>query len=325
MVNKIDVVNAYRYILGREPESDAAIMSHTSIASIEELRSRFIESPEFANKYFKNKMQINVDNFMPPQDMSPMYVDVDADLDQMQALFDRIKCEWEEFGKEEPHWSVLTHESYKQKTLSENRDLFFQSGKFVLNILKTFAERNHLSLENYKTCFELGCGVGRTTLHLSRIFEQVIGADISRSHLSVCRDELRQNNVENVSLICITDVKQLQDLPNFDFFCSFIVLQHNPPPVIKLMLEYLLNKLTPGGIAIFQVPTYRQSYRFDLFQYLRHPPSPHMEMHVLPQPHVFSTLKKTNCELMEIREDGWADGRSPDSLSNTFFVRKQQV
>jgi SAM-dependent methyltransferase len=269
--------------------------------------------------------QINAEDFMPPQDLSPMHVDVDADPPQIQALLDRIKSEWEGFGKDEPHWSVLTHDDYKQKSLAKNKNEFYKSGEFVADIIKAFVKRNDLSLENYKTCFELGCGVGRVTLHLSHIFKHVTGVDISKFHLDICREELRQSDVRNVSLVCITDINQLHALPSFDFFCSFIVLQHNPPPIIKLMLERILDKLDPGGVAIFQVPTFRETYHFDLDQYLKHPKPLHMEMHVLPQPHVFSILKKANCDLVEIREDGWAAGRTPHGLSNTFFVTKQRV
>ncbi|MBN9421756.1 MAG: class I SAM-dependent methyltransferase [Candidatus Accumulibacter sp.] len=322
MVNKDDVVNAYRYILGREPESDDVVMTHMSAASLEELRIRFLDSQEFSQKYSRSGA-VDIEGFMLPQDMPPLSVDIEADPQQMQALLDRIKREWEEFGEKDPHWSVLTHASYKKKFISENKSGFFESGRFVANIVRAFSDRNGVPVENYRSCFELGCGVGRITLHLSQIFESVIGADISKFHLDVCREELRQNGVKNVSLNCITDVRQLMELPRFDFFVSMIVLQHNPPPVIKFILECILDKLNPGGAAVFQVPTYRRSYRFDLSEYIGCPSPLHMEMHVLPQSEIFSILNNSRCDLVEVREDGWADGRTPNSLSNTFFVIKK--
>lgn len=326
MLTENDVINAYRYILGREPESEQAIVSHLSLASIQELRHRFIESAEFENLYGgMYKLNGNIDDLMPPQDLPLMHVDVDADQLQLQKLLNRIRSEWESFGKEEPHWSVITHDSYKKQYLDDdNIKNFFQSGLFVVKIIKAFFKRNNLYYKDFENCLELGCGVGRITLHLSDLFQHVVGLDISKFHIDICREELHRKNIHNVSLSCINNVEQLKDISDFDFFCSFIVLQHNPPPVIKLLLECFLKKLTPGGVAIFQVPTYQKSYCFNLSQYLENPSPLTMEMHVLPQPHVFSIIKQSNCELLEVREDGWAEGRSSNSLSNTFFVMKQR-
>ena len=159
-------------------------------------------------------------------------------------------------------------------------------------------------------------------MHLAEIFPRVIAADISRSHLSLCREELVRSGRKNVELHHLTEVDRLSSLPPYDFFCSFIVLQHNPPPLTKLLLERILGKLDRGGAGVFQVMTYRAGYGFNLKDYLAHPPSPSMEMHVLPQPAVFAAIAAAGCRAFEAREDSFASFRSPDILSNTFFVEK---
>lgn len=321
MVTRQEVRDAYRYILGREPESELAVDGHVNVADVNELRKRFVASAEFEILYAKREVQNHIESYVPAMDLPVIRVDTNASPSELQALLNRIKEEWEGFGRDEPHWSVLTHEAFKKASLADNMEEFFRSGKYVANIIQAFLARNGLT-RNYGTCFELGCGVGRITLQLAKLFPRVIGADISRFHLDVCREELRRNQADNVELLCLTEVGAIRNIPSFDFFVSLIVLQHNPPPVIKLLLEAILRKLNPGGIAIFQVPTYRNGYSFDLANYLHKPTPLHMEMHVLPQQEVFSIITATGCRVVEVREDSFASGRTSQSLSNTFFVQR---
>ena len=114
----------------------------------------------------------------------------------------------------------------------------------------------------------------------------------------------------------------VERLPEFDVFLSVIVLQHNPPPLIVLILKSLLNKLQPGGIAYFQVPTYRRNYRFRVDEYLRSAsPTGGMEMHFLPQHILFDVLQHTGCSLLECREDFCTGDHQ--TISNSIFARKQ--
>jgi len=63
-----------------------------------------------------------------------------------------------------------------------------------------------------------------------------------------------------------------------------IVLQHNPPPITRLIVRAFLKALNPG-VAYFQVPTNRGGYRFSPGEHLENEAKKHvmMEMHVLPQ------------------------------------------
>lgn len=107
-----------------------------------------------------------------------------------------------------------------------------------------------------------------------------------------------------------------------DVFYSRIVFQHNPPPVIHHLIKNALRSLKAGGIAIFQVPTYKPGYRFSLDEWLSSEHKLDMQMHCLPQPVVFSIIAEENGMPMEVREDGSCGG---DFLSQTFIVRKGQV
>ncbi|MGH7093257.1 MAG: hypothetical protein ACREFB_06960, partial [Stellaceae bacterium] len=124
----------------------------------------------------------------------------------------------------------------------------------------------------------------------------------------------------DVRLACLTG-PGLCEFPEFDVLVSTIVLQHNPPPIAALMLDAALRKLRPGGVALFQVPTYGPRYRFVAEDYLAHL-GEGMEMHVLPQHAIFEIFERTGCRLLECREDA-AVGNHEGFVSNTFFVRKR--
>ena len=100
-----------------------------------------------------------------------------------------------------------------------------------------------------------------------------------------------------------------------------IVLQHNPPPVIGILLKKILSKLREGGIAYFQVPTYALGYRFDSKTYLRDfIGNMRMEMHVYPQHKLFELIRKQGCRVVEMREDNLVGNRN--MISNSILVMK---
>ena len=53
----------------------------------------------------------------------------------------------------------------------------------------------------------------------------------------------------------VRTVDEMVNLERVDLVYSLIVLQHNPPPVIRLIVRAFLKALNPGGVAYFQVPT----------------------------------------------------------------------
>ena len=54
-----------------------------------------------------------------------------------------------------------------------------------------------------------------------------------------------------------------------------------------------MKALSPGGVAFFQVPTYKEEYHFILEEYLgNQSPQDEMEMHVLPQHAVFEIVRE---------------------------------
>lgn len=308
---------AYRLFLDREPESDRVVEEHLrKCASTRDLRNNFIYSTEFREK--------NPTLHVPVLfgDEPPMSIEDVCTAEDLQKLFDHIQRTWQQLGDTEPHWSVLASEEFRQSNLQAAKDEFYQTGKRHVAQLFGSLERNGIDHTRFKTCLDYGCGVGRITRHLSERFEQVFAYDISLSHLKCTEEHLREEQISNVVLNHLKRVQDVESLPKVDVAFSMIVLQHNPPPIIGYIIEGLVRSLNPGGIAFFQVPTYRLGYNFSLASYLAEKTGKHeMEMHVLPQSRIFEIANHAGARVLEVIDDGWTGIRLKE-VSNTFVIQK---
>jgi hypothetical protein len=94
-----------------------------------------------------------------------------------------------------------------------------------------------------------------------------------------------------------------------DIIHSFIVLQHNTPPVIEKTVEFLLRCLSYGSIAILHIPIAKAFYSFDVDAYLRDEQSgKSMEMHILPKANLFRLAGKAGCRIVYSFCDGGCGG-----------------
>lgn len=316
-VNEGDIRAAYRLILGREPESEEVVATFLQRGySLPELRRVFLNSSEFRNS------MTGPDDRSKPLNWAPMTIETDGSAAEAAQMLRRIEAYWRRIGQEEVHWPLLQHGDLKLSDFTKDEQDFYGGGRELIEIFQRTARRCGVSLGDYQVCMELGCGVGRLTVWLSEVFPRILAADISRLRLDLNQRAVTRfprNNVEHHHLVTI---ESLSGLPDFDAFFSIVVLQHNPPPVITLLLKLIFNKLSPGGIAYFQVPTFIHNYVFTIVDYLRETSeAKDMEMHAIPQKVLFKIIDECDCELLEIREDPWTDSR--EIISNSVFVRRK--
>src|SRR5438067_2288386 len=102
------------------------------------------------------------------------------------------------------------------------------------------------------TVLEIGCGVGRMTRMLGRIFGNVTALDVSREMLDRTRVNLA--DLDNVKLM-LGDGATLPGVPDesHDFAFSFIVFQHIPSTeVIASYCRDVTRVLRPGSLFKFQ-------------------------------------------------------------------------
>src|SRR5262249_53895146 len=147
--------------------------------------------------------------------------------------------------------------------------------------------RNGLTLPQGGTCIELGCGVGRITRWLAPLFEKVVALDVSPGHLALAKEYVGRH-ARNVEFRQLRGIEDIDRLPPADAFYTFLVLQHNPPPVIAAILDRMFARLATPAIAWVHLPTFIPDYHFDAEAYLAEREDQlDMEMHMLPQKDVF--------------------------------------
>jgi len=304
----------YRFFLGRDPESKEVVATHLGAKDEMHLARALMSSAEFAAR--KRHFLVRPAEI---RELAHLEIESDATLAEINACLEKIKAAWSHLGVVAPHFSVLTDKKFLPDNLPEAIDAFWESGRLEAErTLRTLAR--HGFTFSGKTCVEYGCGVGRITTGLSRRFLRLDAYDISATHLDLARERARELGVGNVRFHeCSANM--LGDLEPCDVFYSRIVFQHNPPPVIAELIRNALRALRPGGIAIFQVPSYISGYSFKLREWLAKDHPLDMQMHCLPQHRIFALIAEQRGAVLEVREDGAAGARDR-IVSNNFVVRK---
>jgi SAM-dependent methyltransferase len=310
-----DVKWCFRSILAREPHS--AEMVRRRAASAKDFRSlvlSFLTSKEYQAKKLHRPP-------VGPSNHKALKIEVRASEAELSQLKERVRNAWSHLGASQPYFSVLTHKDFLPDSMgSESVERFYSIGKReaagIENTLKRFGLTNPRS----KVCVEYGCGLGRVTIALARMFKVVHGYDISANHLALANERAVSAGISNVKFHLCSQDRIIENLESCDFLYSRIVFQHNPPPIISALIEASLKSLRVGGIAIFQVPTFGAGYSFGIKEYLAKPQRLIMEMHCIPQAEVFALIAAANCITLEVRTENV--GRLGNWISNTFIVQR---
>lgn len=313
-----DVTYGYRLILGRPPESNDVIdHCRGTIATRQDLIAVLLKSEEFTTS---NPEYFNCLTFANKLG-NRMAVEMHPSAGQLSLLLDCVSKTWTFLGETRPHWSVLSSERFLPGNIDAQEDVFFDSGKAdvkqLIDILDYVGEKP----EHFETVTEFGCGLGRITNHLADTFTSVIACDISQPHLELAARKSEEFGKRNILYSRVT-------MPEFgmrfsvDLWYSVIVLQHNPPPVMRAILGRVFSLLRPGGIAIFQVPTFAPHYRFDVTEYLATSlDRSGFDMHVLPLRAIFDVVAENGCRMIDVLDDLRAGGTW---VSNMIVVKKPE-
>jgi len=260
-----------------------------------------------------------------PHDLSPANpIELALSEQQMSALWRHVETLWSTLGIEDPYWSVMTSDSFRLSKMSSDSALgaFYETGLPEIERLKCWLARHGVTLSGSGICAEYGCGVGRLTYWLSKLFAEVIGLDISQPHLDAADAWLTRHGRRNARFRKVSGRTDLSALSDVDFFYTVIVLQHNPPPIMHQILKSALGGLKSGGHAFFQIPTYFLGYRFEFAKYIATPPPENkVEMHCLPQSAIFRLARDHDCDVLEVQPDHMT-GSPHVFTSNTFLLRK---
>src|SRR5262245_17603055 len=158
---------------------------------------------------------------------------------------------------DEPYFTVLTDPKFLRANLTDHaRGEFFAGGETLVDFMwRTIQLR--LSPDFAPTAIlEYGCGAGRLAIPLARRAARragtVTAVDRSPEMLRTAREEAASQHVEN---IVFSDPETFFSQTNrVDFLVCYLVLQRLPPNAGLELVRRLLERVVPGGFAVFQFP-----------------------------------------------------------------------
>jgi SAM-dependent methyltransferase len=162
---------------------------------------------------------------------------------------------WNQWGKQDPYFAVLSEGKFRGKSFEANRQEFFESGVeyvsgIVANAVRCFGQLNN------ESALDFGSGVGRVTIPLAQHFKKVVGVEISDAMIKEAMENCLRSAVHNVDFVKSDDQLSLI-CRDFDFINSCLVLQHLSLKRGMNIIARLLKSLNPGGVIALHFPVRR--------------------------------------------------------------------
>jgi SAM-dependent methyltransferase len=217
--------------------------------------------------------------------------------------FDRLRRNWENLGKHDPMWAILTQPGTEGGKWDEAA--FFQTGVDYVAWLGSWLGLHRIEVPK-GDALDFGCGIGRLTQALASHFTTVTGVDISAPMIELARTKNRCG--ERVRYVCNTrpDLAVFAD-GSFAFVQTAIVLQHMRAKYSLAYVREFLRVLRPGGLLFFQLAT--EPLRADAAPMA--PPveatgEAMMEVHCAPHAQVLAAIAAGGGVVLREEEDRWA-------------------
>jgi SAM-dependent methyltransferase len=164
--------------------------------------------------------------------------------------FERLATTWNELGKQDPLWAILTHP--KMEDGRWQHDQFFLSGQLEIEAILEEIQWLPFPLVRGRA-LDFGCGVGRLSQALGAYFGEVHGVDVAPSMIELADSLNRSPEKVTYHVNRDADLRRFED-QTFDFIYTRLVLQHINPVYSKKYIAEFVRLLKPGGLAVFQVP-----------------------------------------------------------------------
>jgi SAM-dependent methyltransferase len=166
----------------------------------------------------------------------------------------KIQKSWDQLGKEDPFWAVLTHPDKKGGRWA-TEEFFAMGRQDIRAILEKIASLG--VTWRWDKALDFGCGPGRLAQSLAEYFQEVHGVDIAPSMIAKAK-ELNRHGQRCVYHLNEAPHLRLFEDDTFDFIYSALVLQHVPRSLALAYIVEFIRILKPGGLAVFQVPDHRR-------------------------------------------------------------------
>jgi SAM-dependent methyltransferase len=245
----------------------------------------------------------------------------------------QVQRHWDELAKADPLWAVLTEADKQGKRWTP--EAFYSTG--VADVEADLAQVALLQpVLPKRSALDFGCGAGRLTQALAGHFSRVTGVDISRQMVALAR---RHNRNERVAYVHNgrSDLKAFAG-GSFDFVYSRITLQHVAPRYSRRYLREFVRVLSPGGVAMIQVPASvppgdpPERFQFSFWpptvwmrikRYARYhypgwfPGTPKMQMYAMTRDEVECCLTEAGAGVLSVER------RTADGWENLTYIAKK--
>ena len=317
-ITRDEVLWGYRMILGRDPESEEALIANMGSDDLYHLQKRFMGSEEFLLKRKHHFIERSAPQ--PNASLLPLAIEVEysATLGQLVDCVAKLRSQYLKIGPTKPHFTVAVETPEVLDSVDANLSQFWATGHAEAQVLLQSLERSGLIDVKDKTAVEYGCGIGLLSLGLAANFKQVHSYDVSDSQIKLAQQAADDAAVHNCLFHFCSGNPFAAVEPN-DFFYSKNTFQHYPPPIIYQFIRNALRSLKPDGVALFQVPTYQPEYSFSISDWLSRDDI-EASIHCLPQQAIFALIAEAKCELLEVKEE--PSDLPEGTVSNVFLVRR---
>ena len=165
-------------------------------------------------------------------------------------ILEKMRQDWDARARENARYYVATGKT------DWTDEEFFASGE------QTVAEEVQTDMINVcqgiepaeMRVLEIGCGAGRVTRALAKLFGEVHGVDVSGEMIARASEALKNTPNAHVYQNNGTDLAVIPSDKPFDFAFSTIVFQHIPSrEVIENYVREVHRLLRPGALFKFQV------------------------------------------------------------------------
>lgn len=167
--------------------------------------------------------------------------------------------DWEHNARSDAHFAILSDPEHNDRSWELEPDRFMASGELEIRRVMEYLEHAGFDPRFDGRALDFGCGIGRLTNALGRRFDEAVGVDISPTMVEQARSLAIGGQVSFV-VNQQDDLRQFDDA-SFDFVYTNIVLQHVSNELQRAYLGEFCRILTPGGLAVIQLPSLRRGLK----------------------------------------------------------------
>lgn len=166
--------------------------------------------------------------------------------------------QWDKYAQENPEHFILT-----EKKTWDPKEFFLTGKKDAECFMNILSEILPSSVPRGRMC-EIGCGIGRMSIHFSDYFEEVFAIDVSQVMIEKAHKLHKEK--QNVHFVK-NDGSHIpfQD-QYFDFIFSFLVFQHIPQKsAVFSYLREIHRALKLDGLAMLQFDTRPMDIKYKFY------------------------------------------------------------